>query len=138
MKIASKKLQPILGVLDFIKKCRGRYKKLALTTSARLEVKELVFNKFNLNNYFDAIVTREKVENGKPHPEPFLKTVDKIGIPAENCLVIEDSDNGIVSAKKAGCVTVGITTYFDKKKLKSVGADYIVDSFAELSEWLGL
>ncbi len=134
LKIASEKLQLIPGVMEFIKKCRGKYEKIALTTSARIEIKKMVFNKFDLDNYFDAVVTREEIKNGKPHPEPFLKTVSKINIPAENCLVIEDSDNGIISAKKAGCVTAGITTYFDKKKLKGAGADYVVDSFEELDK----
>ena len=138
LEIASEKLQPIPGVLEFIKKCRDKYNKLALTTSAREEVKKLVFEKFDLSDYFDAIVTREEIKNGKPHPEPFLKTVSKIGVPAEDCLVIEDSYNGIISASKAGCVTMGITTYFNKEKLKDAGADYVVDSFIELSKLLEL
>jgi len=96
----------------------------------------MIFNKFNLSDYFDVIVTKEEIKNGKPHPEPFLKTASKIEILPENCLVIEDSDNGIIAAKKAGCLVIGITTSLSREKLQEVGADHVVDSFDELEKIL--
>jgi len=51
--------------------------------------------------------------------------------PAE-CWVIEDSVNGVLAGKAAGCVVVGITTTFDRETLATAGADMVVDSFSEL------
>ena len=69
-----------------------------------------MFELLGLGSFFDAVVTVEDVINGKPHPEPYLRVVEKLGVPASKCLVIEDAVNGIYSAKEAGCRTVGLTT----------------------------
>lgn len=134
LEIAPKKLKPIPGALEYIKKVKEREKKLALTTSSEKELQEMVFGKFNLHPYFNVIVTGDEIEKGKPDPEPYLKTVEKLGIPASQCLVIEDAVNGILSAKAAGCVTVGITTSFPAKSLHEAGADYVINTFYELSD----
>lgn len=136
LKIASQKVQLIPGAREFIKKAKKRIGKLALTTSQVQRVQQFFFNKFNLNPYFDVVTTAEGIQHGKPNPEPYLKTVEKLKIPAKNSLIIEDSDNGIISAKTAGCIAVGITTSFPKERLQQAGADYIVDTFKELSHLL--
>jgi len=56
----------------------------------------------------------------------------ELGVGAAECWIIEDSLNGIVAGKAAGCVTVGITTTFEAEKLSAAGANVIVESFAEL------
>jgi HAD superfamily hydrolase (TIGR01509 family) len=55
---------------------------------------------------FSALITSESVENGKPHPEPYLKAAAALGIAPEDCLALEDSHNGIRSAHAAGMMTV--------------------------------
>lgn len=52
---------------------------------------------------FDAVVTGDTVTHGKPHPEPYLQAADLLGVPAERCVAIEDSDTGARSAAAAGC-----------------------------------
>jgi beta-phosphoglucomutase-like phosphatase (HAD superfamily) len=54
------------------------------------------------------------------------------------CLVTEDSKNGILSGRAAGCAVVGITTSFKRDDLKEAGADYVVDSYPELASGLEL
>lgn len=133
LQIAPKRLRMIPGALSFVKKIKQSDKKLALTTSSLKEPQGMAFDKFRLYPYFDIIVTGDEITKGKPDPEPYLKTVKKLGVPAKHCLVIEDSTNGIISAKAAGCIAVGITTSFPKERLQQAGADYVVDSFKELS-----
>jgi beta-phosphoglucomutase-like phosphatase (HAD superfamily) len=84
------------------------------------------------------LITGKDVVNGKPHPEPYLKAAERLGLLPQVCMVIEDSDNGIKSAKAAGCLAVGITTSFAKERLMQAGADYVVDSFSELASLLSL
>jgi beta-phosphoglucomutase-like phosphatase (HAD superfamily) len=92
---------------------------------------------FNLSPYFSTIITGEDVINGKPHPEPYLKTAEKLGVAPANALVIEESLNGVRSGKGAGCRVIAITTSFPRESLIEIQADYVVDSFAELERLLG-
>jgi HAD superfamily hydrolase (TIGR01509 family) len=125
------------GCLDFIQKAHKRGFKLGLTTSALQENQQRTFEMFNLWPVFSTIITGEDVINGKPHPEPYLKTAEKLGVAPANALVIEDSLNGVRSGKAAGCPVIAITTSFPRGLLMELQADYVVDSFAELERLLG-
>lgn len=137
IEISSEKLTLVDGFLDFIEKIRKMVPLIALTTSSNAIVQKFVFDKYNLNKYFDVITTGDEVKNGKPHPESYLLTVNKLGVRPQDAIVIEDSDNGIISAKAAGCTVVAITTSFPQEVLASKGADYVVDSFSEIMILMG-
>lgn len=125
------------GAFDFLQELKKNEKyRYALTTSGRKIQQEKILAKFGLDGYFQIMVTAEDVNNGKPHPEPYTVTVEKLDERPERCLVIEDSDNGIMSAKAAGCRSCGITTSFPQSRLESVGADIVVKDFFELSRLL--
>lgn len=62
----------------------------------------------------------------------------ELGVGAGECWIIEDSLNGIVAGKAAGCAAVGIATTFDAEKLAGAGADLLVESLAELPGMLEL
>jgi HAD superfamily hydrolase (TIGR01509 family) len=127
-------MQLVPGAYDFLKKLEKNQKyRYALTTSGRKVQQKKILAKFNLTDFFQIMVMADDVRNGKPHPEPYAVTVRKLNERPGECLVIEDSDNGIISAKAAGCQTCGITTTFAKDRLKKAGADIIVFSFLELS-----
>jgi beta-phosphoglucomutase-like phosphatase (HAD superfamily) len=76
------------------------------------------------------------VIQAKPSPEIFLKAIAGLELPAGDCWVIEDSVNGIVAARHAQCVPVGLTTSFHRTQLLSEGANLVVDSFSELRQLL--
>ncbi len=121
----------IEGVVDFMQFCRAKKLRLALTTSALAENTASVLKKFQLAGFFEAIVTGQDVANSKPHPEPYLKTAQKLQIHPHHCLVIEDSIHGVRSGKSAGCRVAGITTSFARRDLEAAGADLVIDTFAE-------
>ncbi len=91
---------------------------------------------FNLWPFFSTIITGEDIINGKPHPESYLKTVEKLGVAPANALLIENSVNGVRSGKPAGCRVIAITTSFPRERLVELQANYVVDSFAELERLL--
>ncbi len=125
------------GICDFLEKLKSSQKyQLALTTSGRMVQQEKILAKYGLENFFEIMVTSDDVKNGKPHPEPYTVTVQRLKADPKTCLVIEDSDNGIISAKAAGCQTCGITTTFTKERLDSVGADMVIADFNELEKIL--
>lgn len=134
LEMAPKKIAEIPGAVDFIKKAKKKNFCLCLATSSLDVIRKLVFKKYNLHPYFSFVTTADEVAHGKPHPEPYLKTVAKSGFLPAECAVIEDSDNGIISAKSAGCHAIGITTSFGAEKLAEVGADLVVGGFDEIYE----
>ena len=127
----------IPGSRDFIQKAYKKGFKLGLTTSALQENQQRIFEMFNLSPFFSTIITGQDIINGKPHPEPYLKTVEKLGVVPANALVIEDSVNGVRSGKAAGCRVIAITTSFPRERLIELQVDYVVDSFPELERLLG-
>jgi beta-phosphoglucomutase len=131
-----KEIPLVEGVIPFLRRCRARHWSIALTTSAQREMQQLAFRQFGLADYFDVVITGNDITHGKPDPEPYLKTAAKIGHPPRQCLVIEDSTNGIRSAKAAGCPAVGITTSFSSETLSSAGADLVVGKFSDLERIL--
>jgi len=86
---------------ELIPKAHRKGFKLELTTSALRENQQRVFEMFNLWPFFSTVITAEDIINGKPHPEPYLKTAEKLGVAPANALVIEDSVNGVRSGKSS-------------------------------------
>lgn len=132
--LADKKLNLTPGALECLYGARVNFKKVGLATSSNKAIQELVFHKFNLYPYFDAVVTSDEVRNGKPNPEPYITTAAKLNLMPQQCIVVEDSTNGVIAAKEARAFTVGITTSFPREHLLASGADYVVDRFEELED----
>jgi HAD superfamily hydrolase (TIGR01509 family) len=124
------------GVIDFLKFVRNYYSRIGLTTSTSRPLQEKIFNFHQLNKYFDEIVTGDQVAIGKPNPEAYILTLQKLGVTPDDAIVIEDSDNGIIAAKAAGCFTIGISHSFPREILLKAGADIVVDTFPELRQLL--
>jgi mannitol-1-/sugar-/sorbitol-6-phosphatase len=79
------------------------------------------------------MVTCSDVENGKPHPEPYLKAAKLLGFHAQDCVVVEDVPNGIRAGKAAGARVIAARTTTADPELKNAGADWIVDNCGDLS-----
>ncbi len=96
------------GVLSLIKEIRKNKLKTAIASSSPLRIIEFVMKKLSLENYFDVIVSSDFVSRGKPAPDIFLYTAKKLETRPEECVVIEDSENGVKSAKAAGMKCIGL------------------------------
>lgn len=93
----------LLELLDYNKK---KQLKMALATSTSRDRTELLLNLSDTKKYFDIVTCGDEIINGKPDPEIFLKTSQKLNCPPENCVVLEDSENGITAAYRAGMLTI--------------------------------
>ena len=78
------------------------------------------------------LVTSTDVKHGKPDPEPYLKGAQLLGVPASECIVIEDAPAGIRAGKAAGARVVALRTTASDAELEQAGADWIVDDCAKL------
>ena len=126
-----KNLKIYPGVVALLNRLYKKYT-LALTTSSTFSEAQTVVDKLKLQHKFKVIVTSEDVVRGKPDPEPYLLTAEKLGVDRRACLVIEDSENGIRSAKGAGMKCVAITNSEKRDKLGL--ADQIVDRYSEITD----
>lgn len=117
--IVKGKLKPLPGVKEFITFCLDNNVKIAIATSADKIKMEINLREIGIPvSVFSAKISGSEVEHKKPDPEIFLKAAKKIGLPAEECLVIEDSVSGVKAGNMAGCVCLALTTSFSAEQLK--------------------
>ncbi len=96
------------GVVDTLKLCKANDYKIALASSSAMSLISVVVDKLNIRHYFDLLVSAEFEPYGKPHPSVFLTTAAKLQVEPTECLVFEDSVNGMIAAKAARmkCIVV--------------------------------
>jgi beta-phosphoglucomutase len=83
---------------------------------------------------FAAIITANDVARGKPHPEPYLKALQSLDLPASSCLVVENAPLGIRAAKAAGIRCVALATTLPREDLSE--ADAVLGGLEELLPWM--
>ncbi len=101
----------IAGFEDFVKglKCKGI--KTAVVTSSNLEKMQNVYNKHpEFKGYFDEILTSEDFLESKPSPDCYFKAAARLDVPLEECIVFEDSFNGLQSGIASGARVIGLAT----------------------------
>ena len=74
-------------------------------------------------------ITRTDVEHGKPDPEPWLAAAEQLHVDPRECLVVEDSEAGLVSGKAAGCATLGLLTTLP---IERIHADVVVPDLSQV------
>lgn len=122
----------IEGVEDLIKDLHANGIQLIVASSASKVTINRVFTRFNLHQYFTHIVSGEDFPKSKPHPAIFEHAASLSVAPKENCIVIEDSTNGIQAAVSAGIFCVGYDSFHSKNQDLSQ-ANIIIRHFNELN-----
>jgi beta-phosphoglucomutase len=121
----------ISGVRERIEEYHENGLTLVLASSASMGTINAVFERFNLNPYFKEKLSGADLQASKPHPEIFLKAAQLAGKEKKNCVVIEDSTNGILAAKAANIACVGFDSINSKNQDYDL-ADKIIRSFDEI------
>ncbi|WP_339889088.1 HAD-IA family hydrolase [uncultured Flavobacterium sp.] len=122
----------IEGVEDLIKDLHANGIQLILASSASKVTIDRVFNRFNLNQYFTHKVSGEDFPKSKPHPAIFEHSARLSIAPKENCIVIEDSTNGIEASVAANIYCIGYDSLHSKDQDLSK-ANILVKHFNELN-----
>lgn len=78
------------------------------------------------------MITSNDIEHGKPHPEPYLKGAAVLGVPAGECIVVEDVPAGVRAGKSAGARVIAFTTTVPVPAVKEAGADWILHNCADI------
>lgn len=101
---------PMPGSVEFIRMLKERGVRTGLVTSSGREKMRRALSQLELENTFDTIVTFERVTQGKPNPECYLLGASDLGVSPEDCVVFEDSLNGIAAGNAAGMRVIGLST----------------------------
>ena len=120
------------GVENLIKDLHANGVQLILASSSAKVTIDRIFKRFNLYPYFTHIVSGEDFPKSKPHPAIFEHAASLSVAPKRECIVIEDSTNGIKAAKAAGLFCIGYDSFHSKLQDYSE-ADLVIRDFAELS-----
>ena len=101
----------IAGFEDFVKRLKCKGIKTAVVTSSNLEKMQNVYNKHpEFKGYFDEILTSEDFVESKPSPDCYFKAAARLDVPLEECIVFEDSFNGLQSGIASGACVIGLAT----------------------------
>lgn len=122
----------IEGVENLIKDLHANGIQLIVASSASKVTINRVFTRFNLHQYFTHIVSGEDFPKSKPHPAIFEHAASLSIAPKENCIIIEDSTNGIQAAVSAGIFCVGYDSFHSKDQDLSK-ANVVIRHFNELN-----
>ncbi len=121
------------GVMEIVRTARDSDDVLvAIATSGNRDKQFPVITGTGLElDWFDAVITGDDVTKKKPDPEIYLITAERLGVPPNECVVVEDAPAGVAAAKSAGMACVAVTSSVDREKLRE--ADLVVDSLDRVS-----
>jgi beta-phosphoglucomutase len=121
--------------IECLKRVRGF--PMVIATNANKKYLQYNLERFNLLDYFQVCVTKEDVRYGKPSPDVFMLASKKIGVPPEECVVIEDSPAGVTAAKKAGMRCIVVLNKTTKQHfVGEAKPDIFIDDLSELAPGL--
>ena len=125
-------LHPLPGVIDLIKYFYDHGLSLAIASSSPMPEINRVVDLFGIRKYFQAFITGTDCKESKPHPEVFLRASSALDLKPEECLVIEDSKNGLLAANRAGMKSIGFANpAFGNQDLSS--ATKVVPYFSQVT-----
>jgi len=130
-KIIQSNLEPIEGIRELLSDLKNKNIPTAIASSSPRDFINVVISKFKLQDYFKYIVSGEDVVSGKPSPDIYIETAEKLALSPKDCTVIEDSRNGVLAAKSAGMKCIGFQNINSGNQDLSK-ADIIIKSITEI------
>jgi mannitol-1-/sugar-/sorbitol-6-/2-deoxyglucose-6-phosphatase len=122
-------IEPVPQLLAF---CREKQLKLGLATSSSTVLMNAVLKKLGMEQAFDSAVSAENLRYGKPHPEVFLKCAAGLGCDPSECIVIEDSLNGVIAAKAAQMKVIAVPDDEHTRMQQFAISDHKLDNMQEV------
>lgn len=124
--------RPLPGINEILEFLEDREIPMALVSSSHYRVIHALLDTLEMRHYFDLVLSSENMPHGKPHPMPYLQAAEYLCIPKEECLVIEDSPNGVLSALSAGMLVIAKP---DSRVKKNPIFDLTLLTLNNFTEW---
>ena len=125
------KIKPIKGFKKFLNDLKSRNILIGLASNAIRKNVSLIIKELEIYDDFDSIICGDEVDNGKPNPEMFNKTIDRFKINKNECLIFEDSLEGIKAAKYSNINVIGITSSSSHKTLQDAGSTMTISNYVD-------
>ena len=130
-KIYKGEIKQILGFKKFLDELKSKDIMVGLASNAIRKNVSMIINELEIYDYFDSIICGDEVINGKPNPEMFNETIDRFNINKDECLIFEDSLEGVLAAKNSGVKVIGITSSSSNKVLKDAGCIMSISDYLD-------
>ena len=131
--IYKSKVYPIEGLNKFLDNLKENNILLSIGSNAIRKNVLMTIEELGITNYFSSIICGDEVSRGKPDPEMYLKTLSNLKVSKNECIIFEDSIEGIEAARNADIKVVGVTSSQSSEKLKSVGAFKTINDYTKIS-----
>jgi len=121
------------GAKEFLSYVKDKGFKVGLVTSSFKDFTESLLENLGLKGFFDVVITADDVKRSKPDPEPYLLALNKLNLLPDECIAIEDSIYGVISAKTAGINVIAVLTGVNtRRELKGLGVYKIFKNLKEV------
>jgi HAD superfamily hydrolase (TIGR01509 family) len=120
---------PIKGFMEVFELIKSKNILVGIASNAIRKNVEMILIELKIYEKFDSIICGDEVKKGKPDPEMFNKTVDRFSLKKEECLIFEDSVEGVLAAVKSKVDVIGITSSTSKKVLLNKGCKTTIDNY---------
>lgn len=107
--------------------------RIAVASSSPRRLIDVVVEELGIADVVEVSVSTEEVERGKPAPDGFLRAAELLGVPAADCVAVEDSTNGVKSALAAGMTVITVPPHFHPPAAELLAQTKVLDSLEELS-----
>lgn len=131
-KLYRSRIKPVNGLIEFLEDLRDHETAMALATSAPPGNVDFTFSYLPIKKYFSVVLNASQIKKGKPDPEIYIRTIKKLKIPANRCLVFEDSISGIKAAGEAGARVIGVATTHSPEALYGK-VNHVIRDFKEMN-----
>ena len=131
--IYKSKVYPIEGLNKFLDNLKENNILLSIGSNAIRKNVLMTIEELGITNYFSSIICGDEVSRGKPDPEMYLKTLSNLKVSKNECIIFEDSIEGVEAARNADIKVVGVTSSQSSEKLKSVGAFKTINDYTKIS-----
>lgn len=130
-------LTPARGARELLSRLHGAGFRLAVASAAPHANRAFVLDGLALRPFFSHVVGAEDVTRGKPAPDLFLAAARALRVEPSACIVFEDAVNGVLAARAAGMLAVGVTSLTPGEVLREAGAHWVIADFASVPHDLG-
>ena len=127
------KIFPINGLRKFLDSLKKNNILLSIGSNAIRKNVLMTIKELGITNYFSSIICGDEVSKGKPNPEMYIKILSNLKVNKNECIIFEDSIEGVTAAKNANIKAIGVTSSQSSEILKSVGAFKTIEDYTKIS-----
>lgn len=124
---------PIEGFIQMLESIKSKKILVGLASNAIRKNVKMILNELKIYNEFNSIICGDEVDNGKPNPEMFNKTAKRFKLDKKDCLIFEDSIEGLQGAVNSGIDAIGVKSSSSDEILKSAGAKGTIKNYVNIN-----